>query len=76
MTEYHKVNLILDKSIIDILKSELKTSEKISYSISQTYRLFFTTYFVNFFIKKRLILCIVFEQNNRILNNIMPLERI
>ena len=71
MTEYHKVNLILDKSIIDILNSELKTDEKISYSISKTNRLFFTTYFVNFFMKKQLILSVVFEQNNRILNNIM-----
>jgi len=69
MSQYHKIDVVLDKSIINLIKSELKTIEKISYAISKTHQHYKTIFFVNFFLKKQLILCFVFDCFDRLLNN-------
>jgi len=69
MSQYHHIDITLDKSIIDLIKGELKTTEKISYSVSKTQQNLKTVFFVNFFLKKQLILCFVFDCFDRLLNN-------
>jgi len=69
MSQYHKIDIILAKSIVDLIKNELKTTEKISYAISKTHQHYKTVFFVNFFLKKQLILSFVFDCFDRFLNN-------